>query len=81
MATGIRGPGTCSPGIGRPRNSLRQGTASNRAHDVARLLRALSVEIPVLAYICRYSFDTNTNARRARSDVTHRDRFQMDPML
>ena len=48
----LRG-GTCRPGIGAPWNSLRQGTASQRAHWLARLRRALSVAMPVLAYICR----------------------------
>src|SRR6185295_10693287 len=45
--------GTCKSGIGLPWKSLRQGTASQRAHWFARLRRALSVAIPVLAYICR----------------------------
>jgi hypothetical protein len=43
--------GICRSGMGRPENSLRQGTASQRAHALARLCRALSVAIPVLAYI------------------------------
>jgi len=37
-------------------NRRLQGLAIRRAHRVARLTRALSVAIPVFAYICRYSF-------------------------
>jgi hypothetical protein len=33
--------------------SLRQGLASHRAQKLALLRRALSVEMPVPAYICR----------------------------
>jgi hypothetical protein len=43
---------------------------------VDRATRALSVAIPVLAYICRYSRDTSTKASRALKDVTTRDRPQ-----
>ena len=38
---------------GRPAKSLRQGMAIRRAHWAERLTRALSVAIPVFAYICR----------------------------
>ena len=40
-------------GIGGAANSRRVGGASRRAHRSARETRALSVEIPVFAYICR----------------------------
>ncbi len=59
-------PGTCRCGIGFAWNSFRQGTAIQRAQLFAFFRRALSVAIPVFAYICRYSFETNTNASRAR---------------
>jgi hypothetical protein len=36
--------------------------ASRRAHVVERWTRALSVAMPVLAYICRYSLEINRNA-------------------
>ena len=37
--------------------------------------------MPVLAYICRYSFDTSTKASRDFSDVAQRDRSQTLPRL
>src|SRR4051812_23038735 len=68
LTGGLRFPiplaGICSSGIGFALNSLRQGIANQRAHPLARLLRALSVAIPVVAYICRYSFEINRNASR-----------------
>ena len=39
----------------------------SRAHRFARFTRALSVAMPVFAYICRYSFEISTKARRDRS--------------
>ena len=47
----LTGFGTCSSGIGGAANSLRVGGASRRAHFSARATRALSVAMPVLAYI------------------------------
>ena len=41
-----------------------------------RDFRALSVAIPVFAYICRYSFEISTKESRALSEVVHRDRSQ-----
>ena len=73
--------GICSSGMGLAWNSLRQGTASQRAQALARFRRALSVDIPVLAYIWRYSFDTKTNANRARRSVAQRDRFHTEAKL
>ena len=43
--------GTSRFGMGDPVNNLRQGFAIQRAHWVDRSTRALSVAIPVLAYI------------------------------
>jgi hypothetical protein len=40
-------------GIGRPAKSLRHGIAISLAHRAERLTRALSVAIPVFAYIWR----------------------------
>jgi hypothetical protein len=68
-------------GIGFAWNNRRDDRASQRANSVARLFRALSVEIPVFAYICRYSFEMNRNAKRLRMEETHSDRFQMNRKL
>jgi hypothetical protein len=75
---GVAGPGsgTWRCGIGLVRNSRRVASPSQRAHRVDRATRALSVVIPVLAYICRFSRDTSTKATRALSDVTTRERPQ-----
>ena len=62
-------------------NSRRHGLAISRAHRLARLTRALSVAMPVFAYICRYSVEIKTNARRARSVDVHRDRLQIQRRL
>ena len=43
--------GTSRFGMGDPANSLRQGFAIHRAHRVDRSTRALSVAMPVFAYI------------------------------
>jgi hypothetical protein len=45
--------GTCRSGIGRPANRRRHGTAIHRARRAERLTRALSVAMPVFAYIWR----------------------------
>ena len=47
------GAALASDGIGCATNSRRQGLAMRRAHRFARFTRALSVAMPVLAYICR----------------------------
>ena len=47
-----------------------------RAQFADRLMRALSVAMPVLAYIWRYSFEISTNARRDLSDSTQCARSQ-----
>ena len=41
----------CRSGIGRPANNRRHGIAISRAHCAERFTRALSVAIPVFAYI------------------------------
>jgi hypothetical protein len=51
--------------------------AINRAQRFARLTRALSVAIPVFAYIWRYSFEMRTKANRARKVGVHRERAQI----
>ena len=43
--------------------------------------RALSVEIPVFAYIWRYNREISTKARRPRKPGTHRERCQIAPIL
>ena len=48
--------------------------APNGSRDCTR---ALSVAIPVFAYICRYSFEIKTNASRARRVGVQRDRAQI----
>ena len=62
---------------GRAMNSRRHGRAMTRAHRLARLTRALSVAMPVFAYICRYSFEIRTKASRARSVGVQRERAQI----
>ena len=47
------------------------------AHRADRFTRALSVAMPVFAYICRYSLEMSTNARRALSEETQLDRCQI----
>ena len=64
-------------GNGRATNRRRHGLAISRAQRLARLTRALSVAMPVFAYICRYSFEISTNASRARSVGVQRERTQM----
>src|SRR5713101_7892550 len=73
----LRKTGTSSSGISFASNSLRHGTASQRATRVALCRRALSVEMPVFAYIWRYNLETNRNASRPRSVGTHFDRPQI----
>ena len=74
-APGYTGMG--NSGIGFAENSRRHGFAIQRAQLAERPTRALSVAIPVLAYICRYSFEINRNATRARSERTQRERCQV----
>jgi hypothetical protein len=66
-----------SVGNERATNKRRHGFAIKRAQRFARLTRALSVAIPVFAYICRYNFEISTKANRARSVGVHRERAQI----
>src|SRR5690606_16559808 len=66
-----------SVGNGRATNRRRHGLAIRRAQRFARLTRALSVAMPVFAYICRYSFEISTKASRARNVGVHRERAQI----
>ena len=68
-----------SSGIGRAVNSRRHGLAIHRAQFAERPTRALSVAMPVLAYICRYSFEISTKASLDLSDLTQCARSQMLP--
>jgi hypothetical protein len=65
-----------SPGIGLAMNKRRHRAAMILAISADRLTRALSVAIPVFAYICLYSFEINTKAIRAFSELTSRERSQ-----
>src|SRR5579859_3978148 len=68
-------------GIGFVWKRRRHGLASHFASLVARLLRALSVAIPVFAYICRYSFEIKTSISRDLNEVAQLDRFQIEARL
>jgi hypothetical protein len=57
--------------------SRRQEFAIQRAQRAERPTRALSVAMPVLAYICRYNLEISTNASRDFSDSTQRASPQM----
>ena len=54
----------------------RMVVAIKRAHFAERWTRALSVAMPVLAYICRYILEMSTNATRDFSDFTAVERCQ-----
>lgn len=58
-------------------NNLRHGFAILRAHLPALDRLALSVAMPVVAYIWRYNFEIKKNASRARSVGAQRERFQI----
>jgi hypothetical protein len=68
--------GEAKPGIGFAANSRLDCLAIHRAQVLAFFFRALSVEIPVPAYICRYSFDKNRNAILAFSVGVQAERCQ-----
>src|SRR4051812_2344559 len=68
-------------GRGRAANRTRHGSAIQRAQRTERFTRALSVAMPVLAYIWRYSFEMNRNASRDLRDFTQCERFQIDLKL
>jgi len=73
--------GTRSSGIGCALNNRWHGFANKRAMVVARLLRALSVAIPVFAYICRYSFEIKIRASRALNEEAQLERFHTEARL
>jgi len=80
--TGTRShTGPANSGIGRAWNSFLHCFAVHFAQRFDFLRRALSVEIPVPAYICRYSFDKNMNAIRDFKFGVQADRFQIAPQL
>src|SRR6478672_11297879 len=56
--------GLFNSGMGLALNSRLHWRAVQRAHFFDFFRRALSVEIPVPAYICRYSLERNTKASR-----------------
>ena len=56
----------------RATNRRRAARPIHWARLADRCTRALSVAMPVFAYICRYSFEISTNATRDRSDLARR---------
>ena len=60
-----RGAGIVSSGIGAAMNNRRAASPIHLAYRADRATRALSVAIPVFAYIWRYSLEISTNATRA----------------
>ena len=67
--------------MGVPAKRRRHGLASHRAHRPDHDTRALSVAIPVSAYIWRYILEISTKASRPRLDLMNLDRFQIEPRL
>ena len=63
--------------MGAAEKRRRHGAAITRAQRADRLTRALSVAIPVFAYICRYSFEMSTNESRDLNDFTQFERSQI----
>ena len=63
--------------MGRPAKNGRHARAIHRAQFADRLTRALSVAIPVFAYIWRYNFEISRKIKRALSDFTTVARAQM----
>ena len=79
IASGVRGIVVAATGAGNTDPSLLAAAEDAMARGIPVVLatRALSVAIPVFAYIWRYSFEISTNASRARSDATHDERRQI----
>ena len=73
--------GPANSGIGRASNSFLHCFAVHLAHRFDFFRRALSVDIPVPAYICRYNFDRNMKAIRALKLGVQADRFQIAGQL
>src|ERR1700730_6439529 len=80
-SVGVEEVGIAKSGIGDARKNRRHARPIQRAHRVDRSTRALSVAMPVFAYIWRYSFEMSTNATRERHDSTTRDRSHTRPQL
>ena len=77
VAVGSNGSfGMARSGIGLTRKKVPHARPSHLAQRADRSTRALSVAIPVFAYICRYIFEIKTNAMRPRSDRTTPERVQ-----
>ena len=74
---GVRRGGSPDRASAWRRTDGGRASAIRRAHRLARLTRALSVAMPVFAYICLYSFEISTKATRERKLIRHRDRAQM----
>ena len=64
--------------MGLAAKSFRHWRAVQRAQVLDFLRRALSVEMPVPAYIWRYSFDKSMKAMRARRVGVQAERCQME---
>jgi len=71
--------GPASSGIGVAWNSFLHCFAVQRAHDFDFFRRALSVEMPVPAYICLYNLDRNMKAILDRKLGVQADRFHTGP--
>src|SRR6476661_4339095 len=69
-----RGTGIMSSGIGVVMNNRRAANPIHLAYRAERATRALSVAMPVFAYIWRYSLEISMNAILALIDFTARDR-------
>jgi hypothetical protein len=67
--------------MGADRNKRRAGLRVRRAQVFERLTRALSVERPEPAYICRKSFEANMKASRFFSVRTTLERSQISRQL
>jgi hypothetical protein len=59
------------------RKQIPTGPSDQTRPPICPAHRALSVAIPVFAYICRYNFESKTNAIRARMVGVTCDRAQM----
>jgi len=73
--------GMASSGIGLEMKNLRVCRESQRAPEFAFRRRALSVLMPVPAYILRYNFDRKQKANRERRVGAQSERFQMEAKL
>ena len=76
-----RNSGICRSGIGLAMKTRRIAVAMRRAHFAERWTRALSVAMPVFAYICRYNFEIKRNASRPLIDLVQTDRFHIERKL